>query len=149
MNYFAFGSNLDLKQMARRCPGAAVGAYATLQDHQLLFRGPSQRRKAGVATVDPSPGHHVPGLLFRVGDDCLAVLDRLEGHPHWYVRHVVTVFTEGGEEEEALLYRLPDDVDKMPPTDAYVGQIRRAYGHHGPAHGFHETLLEEAERRGR
>ena len=142
--YFAFGSNLDLKQMARRCPGATVGPFATLQDHRLLFRGPSSRRKAGVATVDAHPGESVPGLLFEVGEACLAVLDRLEGHPAWYQRTWLEVETADGERVEALLYRLPERVVAMAPTEAYVGQIGRAYAHHGPERGFDPALLEPA-----
>jgi len=140
--YFAFGSNLDLDQMADRCPGYLVVGYAILRDHRLIFRGPSSRRKAGVASVDPVLGSHVPGILFEIDDAGLAVLDRLEGHPHWYRRAYVPVVGADGDLNEALIYRLPGDVEVMAPTDDYLNQIRGAYAHHGLPRGFDPGILE-------
>ena len=39
MKYIAYGSNLNLKQMAMRCPTAKVVGRAMLKDYQLTFRG--------------------------------------------------------------------------------------------------------------
>ncbi|EUA50848.1 hypothetical protein I552_1788 [Mycobacterium xenopi 3993] len=48
--YFAYGSNLCVRQMSRRCPDAAEPRPAMLADHEWLI---NQR---GVATVDPFAG---------------------------------------------------------------------------------------------
>ncbi len=45
--YFAYGSNINLDQMAQRCPEAEVVGPVTLPDHELLFR------YSGVATIRP------------------------------------------------------------------------------------------------
>ena len=37
--YLAYGSNLNLAQMKKRCPEAKVIGKANLRDYQLLFRG--------------------------------------------------------------------------------------------------------------
>ena len=37
--YIAYGSNLNLEQMARRCPTAKVIGAGEIRDHELLFRG--------------------------------------------------------------------------------------------------------------
>ena len=37
--YIAYGSNLNLGQMARRCPTAKVIGAGEIRDHELLFRG--------------------------------------------------------------------------------------------------------------
>ena len=37
--YMAYGSNLNLYQMAYRCPTAQVAGKAVLKDYELLFRG--------------------------------------------------------------------------------------------------------------
>ena len=128
--YFAYGSNLDLGQMAERCPGSTVEGYATLPDHRLVFRGPSVRRGSGVASVDPAPGHAVRGLLFEVGEACLQVLDRIEGHPGWYRREWKELDLEAGTQARVLLYRLPEWVELMAPGEGYLDQLRRAYHHH-------------------
>jgi len=49
-SYFAYGSNLCARQMAKRCPGAVNPRPATLADHDWLI---NQR---GVATVEPVDG---------------------------------------------------------------------------------------------
>ncbi len=36
--YIAYGSNLNLEQMARRCPTAKVIGAGEIRDHELLFR---------------------------------------------------------------------------------------------------------------
>lgn len=59
--YFAYGSNINLNQMARRCPGAEVIGPATLNGYRLAFRAQS-----GVATIIPAPTKQVKGLLWRL-----------------------------------------------------------------------------------
>ena len=64
--YFAYGSNINLEQMAVRCPAAQVVGPAVLDGYELLFRG--NRRGAGVATIEPLPGSQVHGLLWKLTD---------------------------------------------------------------------------------
>ena len=52
--YFAYGSNINLEQMADRCPAAEVVGTAVLDGYELLFRG--KRSGYGVATIEPQPG---------------------------------------------------------------------------------------------
>lgn len=49
--YFAYGSNINLDQMAQRCPDAQVVGPVTLENYELLFHG--NLRGAGVATIAP------------------------------------------------------------------------------------------------
>ena len=53
--YFAYGSNINLRQMAVRCPDAKVVAPAVLENYELLFRG--NERAFGVATIHPKVTH--------------------------------------------------------------------------------------------
>ena len=48
--YIAYGSNLNLPQMAFRCPTAEVVGKSELKDYELLFRG---SHYGAVATVEP------------------------------------------------------------------------------------------------
>jgi phage replication-related protein YjqB (UPF0714/DUF867 family) len=88
--YFAYGSNLCVRQMARRCPEAAEPRPAMLADHDWLI---NQR---GVATVDPFTGGHVHGVLWQLSDHDLAALDSAEGVPVRYRRDRLTVHTDDG-----------------------------------------------------
>ena len=51
--YIAYGSNLNLPQMAFRCPTAKVVGASEIKGYELLFRG---GRKGAVATVEPLEG---------------------------------------------------------------------------------------------
>ena len=37
--YLAYGSNLNLRQMAHRCPGAELLGYTYLENTRLIYRG--------------------------------------------------------------------------------------------------------------
>ena len=74
--YIAYGSNLNLKQMQRRCPDAKVLKTAMLQDYELEFRG--------VATIIPKKGASIPVLLWKISPQDEKNLDRYEGFPHLY-----------------------------------------------------------------
>jgi hypothetical protein len=118
---------MDAAQMEERCPGARSLGLATLPGHRLVFRGPSQNRGGGVGSVDPWEGGEVIGLLWKITTQDVATLDRREGAPHWYQRVPARVHPEVGESLEALLYRLPNHVTEMTPTDDYFRQILAAY----------------------
>ena len=74
-SYFAYGSNLCVNQMARRCPGATDPRPATLADHDWLIN------ERGVATVEPFDGSQVHGVVWQLDDHDLATLDSAEGVP--------------------------------------------------------------------
>jgi hypothetical protein len=129
--YFAFGSNMDAAQMARRCPGAEPLGLGTLAGHRLVFRGPSRKRGGGVLSVDLSPVDAVEGILYSVTVDHLEALDRYEGAPQWYVRAERVVEASTGGPQEAVIYRLPEHVTELPPTAAYLAQVAEAFATHG------------------
>ena len=62
--YFAYGSNMDLKQMDFRCPDAQVVENVRLMDYRLTFCG--GRRRNGVATIFPEEGSYVDGVLWKI-----------------------------------------------------------------------------------
>ena len=59
MIYLAYGSNLHIGQMQRRCPTAEVLGTSTLHGYRLVFNG--------VATIEPDPDRSVPVLLWQQG----------------------------------------------------------------------------------
>lgn len=91
--YFAYGSNLNLEQMERRCPAAKPIGPAVLHGYELRFRG--NYGGSGVATIAPKQGGHVAGLLWELTPACEQALDRYEGCPHLYEKQTVTVWDRG------------------------------------------------------
>ena len=62
--YMAYGSNMNLEQMADRCRTAEVVGKGILKNYELLFRG---ARHGAVATVEPREGSSVPVVLWEIG----------------------------------------------------------------------------------
>src|SRR5262245_44078654 len=77
---FCYGSNLDDAQMVMRCPGRAKVGNAVLRGHRLCFPRVSPRRGCGVSSVELAQGHEVWGVVHRLEDADLAVLDGFEGY---------------------------------------------------------------------
>lgn len=71
--YFAYGSNINLNQMAVRCPDAKVVEPAVLENYELLFRGNGS--SFGVATIAPKEGSQVQGILWKITPYCEMSLD--------------------------------------------------------------------------
>jgi len=120
--YFAYGSNLCVRQMARRCPGAVNPRPAMLTDHDWLI---NQR---GVATVEPFDGSEVHGVVWQVTDHDLATLDSAEGVPVRYRRDRLVVHTDEGP-AEAWVY-IDHRVDPGPPRPGYLERIVDGALHH-------------------
>ena len=121
--YFAYGSNLCGKQMARRCPDATDPRPAVLSDHDWLI---NQR---GVATVEPLAGNQVHGVLWQISDGDLATLDSAEGVPVRYRRDRLTVHTHHGP-SPAWVY-IDHRVIPGPPRPGYLPTIIDGALQHG------------------
>ncbi|WP_304117002.1 poly-gamma-glutamate hydrolase family protein [Mycolicibacterium bacteremicum] len=113
--YFAYGSNLCVDQMALRCPDADDPVPATLADHDWLIN------ERGVATVEPADGAEVHGVLWRISDADLAVLDRAEGVPVRYRRDLRTVHTDAGS-REAWIY-IDHRTEAGAPRPGYLDRV--------------------------
>ncbi|ORW36810.1 replication protein [Mycobacterium paraense] len=121
--YFAYGSNLCVRQMALRCPDATDPLPAVLADHDWLI---NQR---GVATVEPFAGAQVHGVLWLISDDDLAALDSAEGVPVRYRRDRLTVHTGDGP-SPAWVY-IDHRVNPGPPRPGYLPRVIDGAVHHG------------------
>ena len=75
--YFAYGSNMNLNQMAFRCPDAEVVESVRLEGYRLAFR--TNGGGNGVATILPEEGSYVDGVLWRISERDEQHLDHYEG----------------------------------------------------------------------
>ena len=126
--YAAYGSNLNLKQMKKRCPKAKVIGKGELFDYKLTFRG----KQTGVANVERSAGCTVPVVLWAITKDCEQELNHYEGYPRLYGKEIVTITTPAGE-QEAMLYVMAKQYETMPaiPSEYYFDVIRQGYQDNG------------------
>ena len=127
---FSYGSNLDVVQMQRRCPGAVAVGVATLVDHEIAFTGFSRNRGGAVATVRSRPGSLVPGVVYLLTRRHWQKLDRYEGTPSLYIRRSVDVWIDE-HALRVLLYVRATDERERGPTASYLASIRRGYADFG------------------
>ncbi|MDL2273643.1 gamma-glutamylcyclotransferase [Oscillospiraceae bacterium OttesenSCG-928-G22] len=120
--YIAYGSNLNLAQMAFRCPTAIAVDTATLQGYDLLFRGAPGNAHA---TIEPGMGS-VPVLLWKLKPKDEAALDRYEGWPHYYHKQNTTVDL-GGNSVSAMVYIMNAGHALNQPSQRYFDTIAHGY----------------------
>ena len=134
--YIAYGSNLNLPQMAFRCPTAKVVGASKIKDYELLFRG---GRRSSVATVEPLKGSNVPALLWKLKERDLQALDRYEGFPSFYRKEILPVELKG-KTVPAMVYIMNDGYPFGAPSDYYLNTILEGY----QAAGFDTEIMEQA-----
>lgn len=134
--YIAYGSNLNLPQMARRCPTAKVIDTGEIKDYELLFRG---GRRGAVATVEPLEGSSVPVLLWKIKPQDEQALDRYEGYPHFYRKEMMDVEL-GGKTVPAMVYVMNGGHELGAPSDFYLNTIMEGYH----SAGFDTDFLDQA-----
>ncbi len=123
MLYLAYGSNLNLEQMANRCPTARVAGTTTLKNYQLLFRGGHAN---AVATIEPQKGGSVPVMLWNITPADEAALDRYEGWPFLYRKEKVRV-TLNGKQVTAMVYIMNEGRPLGTPSCYYYKVILQGY----------------------
>ena len=131
MYYFAYGSNLNKKQMLERCPDSKPLFIATLPNYKLVFSGWSRKWRGGVATIKLLRGERVSGAIYEVSDRDLRRLDTYEGYPNSYNRINVTVFDEDGKRVEAVTYVKVGQLEETKPSKEYLAIIQRGYTNWG------------------
>jgi len=121
--YFAYGSNINLEQMAVRCPAATPVCPVALDNYRLAFRG--SFNFSGVATIIPAQGEKVYGLLWRITPACEQALDRYEGYSRLYGKEQVTVRDRNGQQYPVMVYIMAREfcLDPAEPSQSYFSGI--------------------------
>lgn len=121
--YIAYGSNLNLEQMAKRCPTAEVVGKTHLHNFRLMFRG----KGTAVATVEKQEGGKVPVLVWRLQPNDEHNLDLYEGYPNFYRKEMLRI-SISGRRMSAMIYIM--NAVKHPydtPSRSYFETIRLGY----------------------
>ena len=80
--YFAYGSNMNLDQMAMRCPGAVLGPVARLAGWKYFINGD------GYAGIEKADNSEVLGCLWTLQDKHWRALDHYEGVAGGYYERI-------------------------------------------------------------
>jgi len=136
MIYFAYGSNLHLEQMMRRCPDAEPLTQAILYGYRLTYR-------RGVATIEKArKKDQVHGALYRISKRDLKALDIYEGYPYLYYRDTVKVEARGMGLVRAITYKMHKYFEVSPPRAGYYEIIQEGYRNWGLPTDSLEMSLE-------
>jgi len=143
--YIAYGSNLNIRQMEVRCPGARVIGTSEVKDYELLFKG---SKTGSYLTIEPKAGASVPVAIWEVSEENELALDHYEGAPEFYyktemVLPVKNLKTGKTRRRRAFIYIMREDRALGLPTARYVAVCREGYD----AFGFGQRYLTEAIQR--
>lgn len=119
MLYFAYGSNLNIENMAHRCPAAKKVGRLFVEDAALVFRG--------VADVTIRENSVVPGGLWEITRACERSLDQYEGvASNFYLKRYLTIKRKG-KKEQVLFYQMRMSTGVQPPSEFYLEVIAQGY----------------------
>lgn len=121
--YIAYGSNLNLEQMASRCPSARIYAKGILNNWELVYRG---SRTNSHATIIRKPGASIPVLVWDIQPADEYRLDIYEGYPRYYFKKNIMV-TIGDAKRKAMVYIMNEKQLPGRPSAQYVKTILRGY----------------------
>ena len=87
--YAAYGSNMNLGQMAHRCPDAKKIGIGIIEDYELVFA------RNGYADISPKKSNFVPVVVWELTEECEQRLDVYEGYPKFYEKKNISVWMDG------------------------------------------------------
>lgn len=93
MLYIAYGSNMNVRQMAYRCPKAKPIGPVWLKGWRLVMKR--------VADVEPDSEAIIPAALWRITARCEEALDLYEGFPTFYTKHRLRIVLADGRRARA------------------------------------------------
>ncbi len=116
--YFAYGANMDVAAMARRCPSSKQLGLARLPRHRWIIS------TDGYATVLRDPRREVMGLLWDLALSDVPALDRFEDVPRLYRKVTQPVISTAGI-RRALVY-IGRSAEPGKPRSGYLEDVLRA-----------------------
>lgn len=132
--YIAYGSNINLEQMAYRCPTAERISTGFVENYELEFRR--------VATIIPKQDNKVPVLVWELKPEDEKSLDRYEGFPNMYRKETIPVKI-GDEVVDGMVYIMNGGQISPPPESYYTG-ILKGYVDNGMDTSYLKAASERA-----
>ena len=129
--YFTYGSNQATSRALERIPNARDLGPAVLRDYRLVERH--------YADIDYEPGAVVYGVVYLIGPEQLARLDRFEGYPTIYRRHWVQVELDNAL-AKALVYEMTKETKVRRQGLTYPADYRRLCAEGAQSHGLPDVF---------
>ena len=122
--YIAYGSNLNLRQMAMRCPTAQLVGTGEVRDYELQFKGAPY---GAFATICAKEGAAVPVAVWSLQNRDEKVLDIYEGVKagHYFKKEIPVQL--GDQTKLALVYIMNPEAQFGIPTQRYYNAVLEGY----------------------
>ena len=117
MLYFAYGSNLHLFQMKRRCKDSVFLKKINLRDFKLTFRS-----KYRAADIEPKKNSLVTGGLFEISKSDEKKLDVYEDYPILYEKYYFYYYGK-----KVMTYTMVKKTPFKFPTERYLNIVKKGY----------------------
>ncbi len=117
MLYFAYGSNLNLFQMKRRCKDSVFLKKYELKGYKLNFRS-----KYRAADIEKSKNSIVPGALFEISKSDEKKLDVYEDFPILYKKLYFSYYNK-----TVMTYIMVKKTEFRYPTERYLNVVKQGY----------------------
>ncbi len=117
MLYFAFGSNLNRKQIKRRCKNSRFISRHILKNYQLVFRS-----KYGAADIQRKKGSSVLGAIYDINKADEKKLDAYEEFPKVYVKKYFKIWGK-----KVMFYYMSSKTKQTNPSKRYLSSIIQGY----------------------
>ena len=117
MLYFAYGSNLNLFQMKRRCKDSVFIKKYELKGYRLNFRS-----KYRAADIEKNKNSLVPGALFEISKSDEKKLDVYEDYPILYKKLYFTYYNK-----TVMTYIMVNKTEFRYPTERYLNVVKQGY----------------------
>ena len=120
MLYFAFGSNLNQKQMKKRCKDSKyIGCYS-LKNYKLVFR--NFYLGGGVADVQKQKKSTVLGAIYQISKSDEKKLDIYEDFPLLYKKYYFYHYSK-----KVMTYTMAKKTPFTYPTERYLNIVIKGY----------------------
>jgi len=129
INYFAYGSNMDVQRMKSREIVFSKRYHAILPGYRLEFNKITLfNQKEGYANIVVDKNEYVEGVLYNIDDVDLEKLDCFEGYPDHYNRITIKVRLDNQSEVEAITYIAQPDKTRrgLKPSKKYLNYLLAA-----------------------
>lgn len=121
--YLAYGNNLNLSEMKKRCPSSVPIGSTFIANYRLVFRGIENR---SFLSIEAWEGSEVPVGVYQITTEDEANLDLYEGVPTLYSKETIEVELHG-ETIKGIVYIMNPKYSYNLPSEYYLARCINGY----------------------
>ncbi len=120
--YCAYGSNLNLDNMAKMCPHSKPFKVGYIDGYRLVFRG----KDVGYLNIIKAPNNKVPVLMWEIDERDISALNDYEDFPNLYNIVDIDVISDG-KVYKCYVYEMIEKFGYKKPTAQYIELCKQGY----------------------